>query len=81
MRDGISPKCSSNDVYSSAGATWKTNVYGMNKLPMKSGLMARSYSSAVLDNYVCVACGYVESYITDRAKLEDIATNWPKVRA
>ena len=80
MRNGICPKCGSEEVYSGAATNWKTNRYGMNQLPIKHGLWARSYSSTVLDNYVCVACGYVESYIADRAKLEEIAKYWPKVQ-
>jgi hypothetical protein len=32
-----------------------------------------------LDNYVCVACGYVESYILDASKLRKITEKWPKV--
>jgi hypothetical protein len=33
-----------------------------------------------LDNYVCVACGYVESYVLDASSLGKIAEKWPKVQ-
>ena len=36
---------------------------------------------AALDNYVCTACGLVESYIADQAKLEEIAQRWDRVKA
>jgi hypothetical protein len=36
--------------------------------------------SALLDNYVCAACGYVESYVARRDHLNSIAEKWPKVR-
>jgi hypothetical protein len=32
-----------------------------------------------MDNYVCVGCGLVESYIADSARLEDVAKLWEKV--
>jgi hypothetical protein len=34
---------------------------------------------AALDNYVCVSCGLVESYIEDPAKLMDVADRWKKI--
>jgi hypothetical protein len=37
-----------------------------------------AWSNAALDNYVCVNCGYVESYIADSAKLWKIAQKWPR---
>ena len=33
---------------------------------------------APLDNYVCGNCGYVESYISNPAKLSRIAEKWPR---
>jgi hypothetical protein len=38
------------------------------------------WSAAPLDNYVCVACGYVESYVGDATKLQKIVENWPRVQ-
>lgn len=35
--------------------------------------------SADLTTYVCTACGYVESYISDRKKLRVIAEKWDRV--
>ncbi len=78
MRNGICPKCGSNDVYTGASVPAKTNSYGMNAVPIRGGIYF-SPSTAVLDNYVCVRCGYVESYISDRKKLDEIAERWPKV--
>jgi hypothetical protein len=34
---------------------------------------------ATLDNYLCLDCGYLESYISDRAALNRIEKQWPKV--
>jgi hypothetical protein len=30
-----------------------------------------------LDNYVCVSCGYVERYISDRKALDKLGDEWP----
>jgi len=76
MLNGICPKCGSEDVYSGANVSMKMNGYGMNSVPIKGRF---SPSLAALDNYVCISCGYVESYIADSRKREEIAQNWSKV--
>ena len=75
MRDGICPKCGSEEVYS--GANVPKMHRGLNTVPIKGTLYV---TLAPLDNFVCVTCGYVESYIADERHLADIARNWPKVR-
>jgi hypothetical protein len=32
-----------------------------------------------VDHYICAACGYFESYIEDKARLEAVAKDWKKV--
>jgi hypothetical protein len=53
----------------------KKGPFGSNAVPV--GLT----SIAALDNYVCTACGYVESYIGDAEKLTEIARRWVRVKA
>jgi hypothetical protein len=77
MLNGICPKCGSEEVYSGANRSRKTNGYGMNAIPIKRGFFEPS--KVALDNYVCIRCGYVESYISNRQKLDEIAENWSKV--
>jgi len=36
-------------------------------------------NSVALDNYVCVTCGYVESYISNPDALKRIDEEWPDV--
>jgi hypothetical protein len=76
MLNGICPKCGSEEVYSGANRSRKTNGYGMNAIPIKGRFVP---SFAALDNYVCIGCGYVESYIADSWKREEIKRNWSKV--
>ena len=78
MRNGICPKCGSHDVYTGAKVSVKTNAYGMNAIPIRGGIYF-SPVTAALDNYVCGRCGYVESYVADPNKLEEITERWDKV--
>ena len=75
MRDGICPKCGSTDVYSGASLPRMSKVgsYWSNVIPIT--LMG----VAALDNYVCTACGYVESFISEAGSLEKIRRKWPRV--
>ena len=78
MRDGICPKCGSDQVYSGEGIQSKTNSHGMNAIPIRGGIYF-SPVTAALDNYVCGRCGYVESYVADPEKLEEITERWARV--
>ena len=66
MKDGVCPKCGSKDVHCGA----KIGRVRISNFAMP----------ATLDNYVCIRCGYVESYISDTMKLFQIARKWPKVK-
>jgi predicted nucleic-acid-binding Zn-ribbon protein len=74
MKDGTCPKCGSNEVYSGAylhpwtkmGSNWA------NSIPITA------WNYTPLDNYVCGDCGYVESYVSDPAKLSKIMEKWPR---
>lgn len=71
MRSGICPNCGNSEVY--AGTDVKVKKGRYNVIPIAL------LTEAALDNYVCVECGYVESYVADRAKLEKIKAKWQKV--
>ena len=76
MKSGQCPKCGSFEVYSGAYVTNKRGNYGSNTIPVSGGIFPQL---APLDNYVCVNCGYVESYISDEEQLQRIAEKWPRV--
>jgi hypothetical protein len=73
LKSGICPKCSSHEVFSGAGIALKKGPFGSNSIPI--GLT----SMAALDNFVCAACGYVESYISDAGKLAELSRKWGKI--
>lgn len=73
MKNGQCPKCGSKEVYSGANIPLKSGPFAGNAIPISLSSMA------ALDNYVCVACGLVESYISDKDKLDDVAERWDKV--
>lgn len=72
MKQGKCPKCGSEEVYSGAEVLPKSGPFGSNSIPISI------VSIAALDNYVCTDCGYLESYITDTAKLKEIVKKWAK---
>jgi len=74
MRSGTCPKCGSTEVCSGEhmGFFVKTGSNWANTIPITA------WANAPLDNYVCLNCGYVESYISDSAKLWKIAQKWPR---
>ena len=77
MKSGQCPKCGSFEVYSGAYLTNKRgNGYASNTIPVSGGIFPQVVA---LDNYVCVNCGYVESYISDEEQLRRIAAKWPRV--
>lgn len=75
MKNGQCPKCGSKEVYSGADIPLKSGPFAGNAIPISLTSMA------ALDNYVCVACGLVESYIADPDKLEEVAQRWIKVES
>ena len=73
LKSGICPKCDSENVYSGASIPLKKGPFGSNAIPISLT------SIAALDNYVCTACGYTESYISEAEKLSEITKKWSKV--
>jgi hypothetical protein len=51
--------------------------WGHMVLIKKGGLWLPTFTA--FDDYVCIDCGYVESYILDSEKLREIKANWPHV--
>jgi hypothetical protein len=76
MKDGKCPKCNSTTVFSQRKGidfSSQRNVY----VHVASELGTRPTKE--VDYYVCTTCGYFESYIEDRAKLDVIAKDWKKI--
>ncbi len=75
LKDGICPQCGSERIYSGAAIEGKEGLRGGNRIPINA------VSQVALDNYVCVDCGYVESYISDRSILNRIAKEWARIKS
>jgi hypothetical protein len=73
MKDGKCPRCGASDIYSGSDLPLKGGPFSSNSIPISLASMAP------LDNYVCAACGLVESYIADEKKLKEIMNKWEPV--
>ncbi len=75
LKTGTCPKCGSNDIYCDNHLPWKSwGGYGSVLYISAWGL-----GYAVVDNYICVNCGYTERYVSDRDKLFKISRRWQRV--
>jgi predicted nucleic-acid-binding Zn-ribbon protein len=77
MQDGICPKCGSHNVYSDYDHPKDPNQPQTATTTVKFGQFTEPITFS--DHYVCIDCGYTESYVTDPNKLKDIASSWIKV--
>ena len=75
MKQGKCPKCGSANIHSAVDLPLKSGPFGSNSIPVSLTAMA------ALDNYVCVDCGLVESYVAEAYMLEKIAKKWKAVNA
>lgn len=73
LKDGLCPVCGSRQVKSGQAVADKAGLGGSNRIPINAVF------AVPLDNFVCADCGYVESYILDRAVLNRIEREWQKV--
>lgn len=74
MKNSHCPKCGSNDIYDGSKIFNKSGGHNSNSIPLSL------FTHATLDNYVCGQCGYVESYVAERSKLEKIIESWPRAQ-
>ncbi len=74
MKTGTCPKCGSTDIFTAENLPLKGGPFGSNSIPITLTSMA------ALDNYICVACGLVESYVAEQNKLDEVAAKWNPVK-
>ena len=74
MKENKCPKCGSTEIYAGTDVFPKSGPFTSNSIPISLT------SIAALDNYVCIQCGYVESYVAETERLAEIAKKWTKVK-
>ena len=74
MKSGTCPKCGSSEVFAGTNVFPKSGPFSCNAIPISLTAMA------ALDNYVCTACGYMESYVAREEDLAVIRRKWPTPR-
>jgi predicted nucleic-acid-binding Zn-ribbon protein len=67
MKSGQCPKCGSSEIYSGRAHN------------QRSAMNISMFKHARLEDFVCADCGYIESYVIDNAKLDDIKRLWTRV--
>jgi predicted nucleic-acid-binding Zn-ribbon protein len=67
MKNGICPKCNTN------------NVHLVHQQQTDFAISLGWSGTVFLDRYVCVSCGYTETYTEDNSQLNKIAEKYPKV--
>lgn len=75
MKDGKCPKCNSSAVYTRRrgldfGKSGGIHIYISSEWA--------TMPTMDVDHYICTACGYFESYVEDKARLEAITKDWKK---
>ena len=75
MKQGRCPKCGSTNIYFAKDLPLKSGPFGSNSIPVTLTALA------ALDNYVCVDCGLVESYVAEESMLKRIADKWTAVNS
>lgn len=73
MKNGTCPLCGAKEIYSGAAVKGKSGMHFSNTIPIAI------LRPAVLDNYVCGQCGYVQSFIAQEKHLAAIKKKWPLV--
>lgn len=73
MKSGQCPKCQNQTVYKSKSGV---AYYRKNTFYVFTSAMTMPTST---EDYVCTTCGYVETYITDHGKLNEVAQKWEQV--
>lgn len=69
MKNGTCPKCGKKDVRVSDGRNNGAQP-----------VMATVFTASRPLTYVCVACGYLEQWVTDRKFLDKVAEKWARAR-
>ncbi len=67
MKSGKCPKCGSGEIYRGRAHN------------QRSALNTSILKYARLEDFVCADCGLVESYIINKAKLDDVKRSWTRV--
>jgi len=80
MKRGICPKCGARNVHTNSDFPYKGKVgfQNQNTIPVARASLFGG-TGVSLNNYICVDCGYVESYIHGEKKLKKVSENWNRV--
>lgn len=73
MKSGQCPKCASHEVFCNTNRKFPA----LNTMTLGVGKFGDRY--AFLDTYICVSCGYAESYVAKAEDLNYVKEEWASV--
>jgi predicted nucleic-acid-binding Zn-ribbon protein len=71
MNTGLCPKCGSKNVYRRSFTFWNGSFADMMNITL--------WRKAHPDRFVCVDCGFMETYVSDPTARTTIAQTWTRV--
>ena len=80
MRNGACPKCSSHSIYSARGGL-KYGTQGALVAPIEPGFkgIQPTMQAEGMWQFMCVNCGYLETYALDDATRDFVRQHWRAV--
>ena len=72
MKSGKCPKCGSPNVHHEMNGIYVPNTLGTFIRTADGNVGSRTH------DYICADCGYIERYVADDRKLQDVAKVWEK---
>jgi hypothetical protein len=73
MKTGTCPKCASREVFTNSRFGFFSRSF------RGYTLVAPFLGSVLVDEYVCAACGFAESYVPGEKALARLAKHWRRV--
>jgi hypothetical protein len=74
MRNGVCPKCNSTEIYR------KVNGIGLGDANGRVYIFTGWLTSPTdVEAFICIFCGFFETFAIDRNKLDEVTQSWEKV--
>lgn len=80
MRDGICPKCGSDNIYTGGPNKSFVGVPLLGSTIMLSLYKSWNGKRIDLTHYGCATCGYIEAYAADEESIQNMKEEWQSLK-